>query len=130
MKKNTLNTNKIKFRTQYNRELTPSNSEKIDPVSITIQNDTYSLRDIIEKFSKEYPKHLLRQGYYDGDENYDEIDPTRSPDFDLSEAFELKKELVEKSSKKKLLSSLKNTENKPETDTKQLTEKEAFNDKP
>lgn len=93
---------KPRFRTNYNGYVSDADKEVIDPISITIPNETYSLRDIVERFSKEYPSHLMRTGYYDeideANPDWDDFDPTRSADFDLVDAHELKEKI---SSKKK-----------------------------
>lgn len=92
-----------KFKTNYNTHLFPIRGENLDPVSITVPDESYSLREIVERFRREYPSHMLRMGYYDGEEdydNFDDVDLTRTPDFDLSDALALKKELNEKRVKK------------------------------
>lgn len=88
------------FKTNYNGIKLDSDYEKVDPVSMTVPNETYSLREIVEKFSREYPKSLLRTGYYDQineeDPDFDDIDLTRSVDFDLTDAIELKQKIQSK----------------------------------
>lgn len=89
-----------KYKTQDNADLYPKVYDKIDPISITIPNETYSLREIVEKFSKSYPTNLQRNGYYDDTEDFDDIDVTRQPDFDLVDAMELKNALKQKTVQK------------------------------
>lgn len=88
-----------KYKTQDNANLFPQDFEINVGPSMTIQNDTYSLRDIIEKFSREYPHELERRGYYDIDddsEDFDDVDITRNGDFDLSDAHDLREKIREK----------------------------------
>ncbi|AXH73068.1 MAG: hypothetical protein [Microviridae sp.] len=88
-----------RFKTNYNAHLYNNEMGEHNYLpSMTIHNDTYSLRDIMEKFSREYPKNLERNGYYDDvDENdFDDIDITRQPDFDLVDAHELRDNLKSK----------------------------------
>lgn len=91
---------KPRFKTNYNGFKSITDYEKVDPVSITVPNETFSLKDIVEKFTREYPKEMLRTGYYDeiNDENpdFDDIDITRSPEFDLVDAYELKENIKQK----------------------------------
>jgi hypothetical protein len=115
------------FRTNYNQIKLLSDKEKVDPISVTVPNETYSLKDIVERFSKEYPKQLLRTGYYDdseGDIDFDDIDPTRSPDFDLSDSIELKNKLFEKGYKEKAKKTLENVIETPKIDVVQKPETE------
>ncbi|AXH78086.1 MAG: hypothetical protein [Microviridae sp.] len=89
-----------KYKTSDNAQLFPKIGEINSGEIMTIPNDTYSLRDIVEKFSREYPKALQRTGYYDYDENaqenFDDIDETRNADFDYVDAMELKENIKEK----------------------------------
>lgn len=95
---------KPRFRTNYNGYKSETDFEKVDPISLTIPNETYSLRDIVEKFSREYPKHLLRMGYSDEidetDPDFDDVDLTRVPGFDLVDAYEMMEDYKSKKSKK------------------------------
>lgn len=105
MKKNDLENNKpTRFKTNYNAHLFPKNYEVNDKPSLTIQNDALSLRDIVERFSREYPAALQRKGYYDFDEssqdNFDDVDQTRNPDFDYVDAHDLKQALKSKKEQK------------------------------
>lgn len=114
MKKQTkITQEKPRFKTNYNGYRSNSDFEKVDPVSITVPNEAYSLKDIIDKFSREYPKNLLRNGYFDQEfdgEDFEDIDPTRQPDFDLVDAYELREQINEK---KKPVKQVKNS---PELD--------------
>lgn len=95
---------KPRFRTNYNNYKSIEDFEWCDPISVTIPNETYSLREIVERFSREYPKHLMRNGYYDdvneNDPDFDDVDQTRLPDFDLVDAYELKQVINSKFNKK------------------------------
>lgn len=98
---------KPRFKTNYNNYKSESDYEKVDPISITVPDETYSLRQIVEKFSREYPKALLRTGYSDdineNDPDFDDVDITRTPDFDYVDAFELKQQIKEKVNKRKVV---------------------------
>lgn len=117
---------KPKFKTNYNGYKSVNDYEKVDPVSITVPNETFSLRDIVNKFSREYPKQLLREGYYDGendDIDFDDVDLTRQPDFDYVDAFELKGEIQEKYKKKsKVAEEIFQVENKKQQAENQPSE--------
>lgn len=104
MKKNNLQIKLPRYKTHENAHLFPKTYEPVSEVSMTIQNETLSLREIVEKFSREYPSHLQRQGYYDYDENsnedFDDVDLTRNSDFDLVDAYELKEQIQSKKKQK------------------------------
>lgn len=108
-------TEKPRFRTNYNNYKSVTDKEKVDPVSMTVPNETYSLRQIVEKFSREYPKNMLRTGYFDTNDEYDfdDIDPTRSGDFDLVDALELKGKIQEKRSRKQTIQETLKTDAQP-----------------
>jgi len=100
---------KVKIRTALNLIKFDCDRYEPDQVSVTIQNDQISLRTLVEKFSKSIPDSYFRQGYYDGNENFDNFedqDLTRSPEFDYAEAEELREKLQQKTKQKK---SLKNS---------------------
>ncbi|AXH77706.1 MAG: hypothetical protein [Microviridae sp.] len=84
------------LKTQFNNVECESEFEKIDPVSMTIQDQTYSLRDIVEKFSREYPRAMLKNGYFDDIDDFDDIDETRLPDFDYVDAIDLRENIKNK----------------------------------
>jgi len=102
-----------KYKNHDNAHLYPKDYEKVDSVSLTIQSEVLSLKEIVERFSKSYPAHLERMGYYDGNsdyEDFDDVDQTRNPDFDLSDADELKGYLKEKAKRAKFEQFSKKTE--------------------
>ena len=76
-----------KFRTQYNFALTDPGIEHPTGESLTIPGQSYTVRELLEKFTTGIPLDLFRQGVYDQDEEPDiELsDPTREPDFDLAD---------------------------------------------
>lgn len=117
-----------KYKTQDNAWMFPITFEANSGISMTIQNDTYSLREIVEKFTREYPVHLQRTGYYDQDfenENFDDVDITRTPDFDLTDAIELKQQIREKEQKMSSFKKNKNAEKNEVIQDKQVEQKEA-----
>ncbi|AXH75010.1 MAG: hypothetical protein [Microviridae sp.] len=119
------NTKTDRFKTQYNRITKPSDYTHITGESMTVPNESYSLKEIVEKFSREYPKHMLRTGYFDGEENdidFDDIDPTRQGDFDLTDAIELKEKIFEKQKTKKAQKNLLTPQNELKTDHIQQTD--------
>lgn len=121
MKKNEKKESKPRFKTNYNNYKSESDFEKLEKGSLTLQDESYSLREIIEKFSREYPKHLLRTGYSDevnfDEPDWDDIDPTRQPDFDLTDAIELREKLREKSRKKEVKRQILEPKQEPENES-------------
>ncbi|AXH76041.1 MAG: hypothetical protein [Microviridae sp.] len=81
-----------KFRTQYNAHLYPKQYEKNNGISMTVPGQGYSLKDILEKFTNGMALDVQHLGQYAENPDFDNIDPTLSPDFDLSDMSEIQSE--------------------------------------
>jgi len=60
-------------------------------VSKTVPNQSLTVNDILTRFSRGQPIQGERQIYYD-----EQVDPTKSPDFDLSDVTNIENELLTK----------------------------------
>lgn len=76
----------MKFRTAYTKN--PMDSEKLDPVSRTIQDDSYTIKEILEKFTQGVHINIEREPYYNDDQESMEA-PIIGGDFDLSDITEI-----------------------------------------
>lgn len=59
--------------------------EIIDEVSETIEGQAYNVKDILVKFTQGTLPNIGIPVHWDGDPDFDSIDPTLSPEFDLSD---------------------------------------------
>lgn len=79
--------NKYKTTHEYNFELKPEHIENPNPVSITVQNESLSVREIFERFTRGLPNNDIRQGTY-GEEDIDGVDLEKLQKADLIEQQE------------------------------------------
>lgn len=66
-------------------EYTPKKGEINNSPSETVQGQSLSVNEILIKFTQGTLGDIVHDHYYDEDPNFDDIDPTLSPDFDLSD---------------------------------------------
>lgn len=59
--------------------------EILDEVSETIEGQAYNVKDILVKFTQGTLPNIGLPVHWDGDPDFDSIDPTISPEFDLSD---------------------------------------------
>jgi hypothetical protein len=59
--------------------------EILDEVSETIEGQAYNVKDILVKFTQGTLPNIGLPVHWDGDPDFDSIDPTLSPEFDLSD---------------------------------------------
>lgn len=86
------------FKTAYNYkkevEAKGEHFEQVkDKISLTSPDMSYSVRELLQKFTTGQPLQIKFDGQYDENPSFDHIDPTRSGDFDLSDLTELQLEL-------------------------------------
>lgn len=83
----------IIFQTNYNA--VPRLGESNNLPSKTIPGDSYTIRELMEKFARGQIPPIAKQTYFDDPEDFDEIDPTKDPSFDLSDATQMRESLDE-----------------------------------
>lgn len=84
------------FTTQYNYIYDESKMEIIsDKTSLTFPDMSYTVRQLLEKFTFGQPVRVFKEGIFEDDPSFDYIDPTRSGDFDLSDITALEIELAQ-----------------------------------
>jgi len=114
---------KVKFTSQYTYEFKPEFGEQNSGGSQTIQDDHYTVQDLLNKYTQGIMPPVEKRGVYDDpsqSDNLDDIDFTRNPNFDLSDVTDFVENVNEriqnKSNKKTLseesVSSAKNSEKK------------------
>lgn len=54
--------------------------------SITIPDESFTVKEILERFTTGMPLSLSKQPIYDSEASFDDIDETRDPAFDLADA--------------------------------------------
>lgn len=87
---------KTKFKTNYNVEEFPPLFPDLDPKSETVPGMSMSILEIIRRCASGTNPAIERPIFYDGnseDLNYDMVDPTSRPDFDLLDADEIEREI-------------------------------------
>jgi len=85
-----------RFRTWYNHKEIPSPGEENSGEVITVPYQSYTIREIFEKFGNGMPLPIGHNGNYDPDPDIDNPDPYRSPDFDLADLTELQNTIPQK----------------------------------
>lgn len=64
--------------------------------SLTIPDQSYNIADIVQRFTMGQPLNISqRTPFYLGSEDFNDIDPTAAPDFDLVDADNLSREMAE-----------------------------------
>lgn len=76
----------MKFKHNYNASEFPRQFSQNDEPSETVPGMGYTIAEIMQKFASGVHLPVERKVYYDGEDNFDSIDPTLDPDFDFSEA--------------------------------------------
>lgn len=72
----------FKVRNQFCFTLTPEDCETIDPVSKTVKGDSYSIKELVERFANGQNVNVGRNVDYHGDQ-FDDIDLRTVRDADL-----------------------------------------------
>lgn len=87
MKKSKTETQKPKFVTCYSYKLTAKGMEHPEGDSLTVPNDAYSIRDLMERFVKGIPPQIAKLPRFADMADFDNIDPTFDPAFDIVDAY-------------------------------------------
>ncbi|MEM3318498.1 MAG: hypothetical protein QXT80_03010 [Thermoplasmatales archaeon] len=80
----------IMFKTQFNS--VPDSGEINDEVSLTVPDMSYTVRELLEKFTSGVMPAVERNPLYEDDPDFDNIDPSRLGDFDLVDLLEMQEE--------------------------------------
>ena len=83
--------------------------------SETVPNQAYTVKEVLLKFSQGTLPNIVQPVYYDDTEDFDNIDPTHNPAFDLVDAENILKEI---NNNKKEREEKKLNQNSPELKTK------------
>jgi hypothetical protein len=78
----------MKFSTPYDRDDSDARcTEPCDPVSMTIPDMSYSIKDLLERFTAGTLPPVARDVSYSDSDNldFDDFDPTKDVNFDLSD---------------------------------------------
>jgi len=70
-------------------------------VSLTVPDQSLTVREILVRFANHQPVDGDRSYYYDGYDSFDDADPTASPDFDLADATHLAQQVVQEADRRK-----------------------------
>ncbi|UPW41577.1 hypothetical protein [Peromfec virus RodF8_52] len=82
----------MKYRCQFNpQERVPKTRSR--PVSITVPDQSYTVRELMMKHMSGAMPPVVRDGIYQSFEDEDDIDITQSPDFDITDAFVAAREM-------------------------------------
>jgi len=87
----------MKYKTQSPYTFDPSEhrGENLEPGSLTIQGDAYSIKELLEKYANGVMPAIGKTGDFEEEPDIDSPDPTRAPDFDLSDLDTLGRETRE-----------------------------------
>lgn len=77
------------FRNHYNYKHTAKDKEHPSGPSLTVENQAYTIREILEKFTRgAAPSVAFKPVYESNGEDFDQINETMLGDFDLTDASE------------------------------------------
>lgn len=85
-----------KFRTHYNYRKRKADIEHPVGTSETLPDQNYTIREILQKFSSGISPSIAKVPIYDDNPEFDNYDPTRDLDFDLTDAVRLELDINEK----------------------------------
>lgn len=71
--------------------------------TLTVPNQAEDLKNILRRFANGQPLPIGRQIYHDGLDDFDQIDETLNPDFDLSDMTKLQESVKENAERKQQL---------------------------
>jgi len=74
------------FKSNYNAHLFPMKYAVNDLPSEVVPGQCLSVMEIMQKFASGVSPQISQPVYYDGLDNFDLIDPTLEPSFDLADA--------------------------------------------
>lgn len=77
-----------RFNSQYNFKTDSLHLEKVTGESETVQGDSYTIQELMQKHTQGIMPPVGKQPYYDENPDIDNPDITRRPDFDLSDVTE------------------------------------------
>lgn len=104
-----------KFRSNYIR-VEKGIFEKNDGSSATVPDQSFTIRQLFDRYSMGMLPNIGRDPIYDDEENFDNYDRTNDPDFDLADATERLQQLSENLRLNKELQNNKKAQtNAPET---------------
>ena len=87
---------KVRFRSPYDREIADDWYEKGGGEKMTIPGEALTVRELLLKHTQGVLDPIQKTPYYSGTEDFDDVDPTTDPAFDLTDATEIKQDLDEK----------------------------------
>lgn len=73
-------------RNKANFKLSKQDLEFNDEPSLTVPDEAHSVKQILEKFVSGIPLSISQDGKYESEVNFDSVDVTRNPAFDLTDA--------------------------------------------
>lgn len=93
------------FKTKFNGigKLIP---EINDEASLLVVGQSYTIRELMEKFTRGIAPAITKLGYGTENPSFDDIDETQLPDYDISEAKQTINEYYEEQKKQRLAEKL------------------------
>lgn len=90
----------IKIRTSLNYDPSEDKGEISLKPTQTIPDEALSIQEILQRFTQgyEFPR---KPTHYDDTDDFDDVDPTRAPDFDLSDAHQELMDMTERIASRK-----------------------------
>lgn len=88
-------------RTHYNFNLTKHDMEYNNGPSLTVPDQAFTVKEVLEKYTNGVLPDLTKNGSYpDTEPSFDDTDPIQDPAFDLADATQLLQEIAIKLDKK------------------------------
>jgi len=85
----------MKFNSKFHFKPEQHRGEDLSEGSLTIQGDAYSIKELLEKYANGVMPAIGKTGDFEEEPDIDSPDPTRAPDFDLSDLDRLGRETKE-----------------------------------
>lgn len=112
---------------QWEYVATDDTSEFNDGKSLTIPNEAYSIKEVLEKFTSGINLPIQRNGQFDENPDFDTADITRDPAadiYDITTALQVNQAKISEAEAKKAKAIKGKAEKKAEDERKELIKKE------
>lgn len=88
--------NKIEFQNWYNYDPANHPGETNTEVDMCIPDESYTPKELLENFVKGIPMPANGMDFYSNTDDFDDVDETLAPDFDLADAHRLSQEIADR----------------------------------
>lgn len=102
-----------KFRTAYNYAQSESDYERNEGVSLTVPNQSYTIRELMAKHASGSLPLIGKEGTFEDEPDIDHVNPLENPAADLVDKLEMQQQLA--AANKRLAAAKKQLESKKDS---------------